>query len=95
MTKTFADTLGHTITVAEAVAILDGLSFSGPPPTVVRIALLRAHWNEDGSRASTFAEIAEVTGLHITTIQNGHRAILRRLREHIAGQPPTPAANTK
>ena len=81
--KTFSDTLGHDITVAQAVEILDGLAFTGRAPKISRAALLRTHWNKDGSRGATFSEIANEAGLHITTVQNQHAAILRRLRHEL------------
>ena len=80
MSKTFAKTLGHDITVAQAIEILDGLTFTGRVPKISRAALLRTHWNKDGTSGATFKEIAGEAGLHITTVQNQHAAILRRLR---------------
>ena len=88
--KTFAATLGHNITVAEAVEIIDGLKFTGPPPTIPRGALLYQHWSEDGTRLMKFREIAYAWIMSISAVQNQHAAILRRLREHLEGQPPTP-----
>jgi len=92
MTKTFAATLGIPgITVAQAVEILDGLTFTGTRPAIGRAFLLSERWNADGTRRLTFKQIARWYCLHITTVQNQHAAILRRLREHLEGQPPTPA----
>ena len=88
--KTFARTLGHPLAVWQAVEILDGLTFRGPVPTISRGALLRTHWMSDGSRGATFREIANEAGLRILTVKNEHAAILRRLREYLGGQPPTP-----
>ena len=90
MSRTFAGTLGHNIAVWQAVEILYSLTFTGPPPTVPRDELLRSHWNRDGTRWLPFSTIAGNWGIHITTVQNEHAAILRRLREHLEGQPPTP-----
>ena len=91
MPRTFADTLGHNITVAEAVEIIDGLKFTGPVPTIPRDAFLRQRWSEDGTRLMKFREIAYEWIMSISAVQNQHAAILRRLREHLEGQPPTPA----
>ena len=88
--KTFADTLGHNITVADAYAIIDNLTFPGPAPKLLRRGVLLMHWNADGSRRATFRTIANRAGLHISAVQNQHAHILRRLREHLEGQPPTP-----
>jgi len=82
MSKTFADTLGIPgVTVAQAVEILDGLHFTGPPPKLERVILLDLRWNaEDGTRRLTFREIALNWHMHVTSVQNEHAAILRRLR---------------
>jgi len=73
--KTFSDTLGHDITVAEAVEILDGLHFTGPVPKLERVILLDLRWNaEDGARRLAFREIALNWHMHITTVQNEHAA---------------------
>ena len=91
MPRTFAAALGIPgVTVAQAVGILVDLKFTGPEPTITRVGLLMRHWNPDGTRWMTFAKIAEHFGLSISTVQNEHAAILRRLREHLEGQPPTP-----
>ena len=90
--KTFSETLGHAITVDQAVEILDGLGFRGKTPKISRAALLRTHWYKGGAAGATFKEIAAEAGLYISTVQNQHTTILRRLREYLEGQPPpTPA----
>ena len=82
--KTFADTLGHNITVAQAVEIIDGLTFTGPPPTIPRVILLqiRWHWN-DGARRLTFREIALNWRMCLSAVQNEHAHILDRLRKEL------------
>ena len=91
MTKTFAETLGIPgVTVADAVEIIDGLKFTGPVPTIPRDAFLRQRWSEDGTRLMKFREIAYEWSLCLLTVKNQHAAILRRLREHLEGQPPPP-----
>ena len=81
MSKTFADTLGIPgVTVAQAVEILDGLTFTGPPPKIDRGVLLEMHWSPGGARGTPFSLIARCYDLHVTSVQNEHAAILRRLR---------------
>jgi len=79
MTKTFARTLGHDITVWQAVEILDGLTFTGPRPWIPRCSLLLWRWWV----GLTFREISDDYGLSISAVQNEHAAILRRLRHEL------------